>query len=65
MTDVWIMEAKKRGIKLAINTDAHSEEGLDFISLGVITARRGWLEPADVANTFSLQELIYSLKLPS
>lgn len=64
LTDVWIMEAKKRGVKLVINTDAHSEGGLDLISLGVITARRGWLEPADVVNTFSLQELVHSLKLP-
>lgn len=64
LTDIWIREAKKRGIKLVINTDAHSEEGLDLISLGVITARRGWLEPADVVNTLSLPELIQNLKLP-
>jgi len=57
LTDVWIMEARKRGIKLVINTDAHHKEGLDMISLGVITARRGWLEKKDVINTLTLNEL--------
>jgi len=64
LTDIWIMEARKRGVKMVINTDAHNKEGLDFISLGVITARRGWLEPADVINTLSAEELIHSLKSP-
>jgi len=62
LTDIWIMEAKKRGVKLVIDTDAHHKEGLNFISLGVITARRGWLEKEDVINTLALNELLEILK---
>ena len=62
LTDIWIMEAKKKGVKLVIDTDAHHKEGLDLISLGVITARRGWLEKNDVINTLSLNELLKILK---
>jgi len=62
LTDYWAMEAKKRGVKIAINTDAHSKESLDFIKLGVITARRGWLEKEDVVNTLPLDELLEQLK---
>ncbi|HHF98902.1 MAG TPA: DNA polymerase/3'-5' exonuclease PolX [Candidatus Aerophobetes bacterium] len=62
LTDYWAMEAKKRGVKIVINTDAHSRDSLDFIKLGVITARRGWLEKQDVINTLSLKELLKELK---
>lgn len=62
LTDQWAMEAKKRGVKMVINTDAHSADSLAFIKLGVITARRGWLEKEDVINTLSLDELLKRLK---
>jgi len=62
LEDYWSMEAKRRGIKMVINTDAHSKESLDFIRLGVITARRGWLEKEDVVNTLSLDDLLRLLK---
>jgi len=62
LTDYWAMEAKKRGIKIVINTDAHSKGSLDYMKLGVITARRGWLEKKDVMNTLPLNELLTQLK---
>ena len=58
LTDIWIREAKRRGVKMVIATDAHSIGGLDLISFGVITGRRGWLESADVINTLSLKNLL-------
>ena len=58
LTDIWIREAKRRGVKMVIATDAHNIKGLDLISFGVITARRGWLESADVINTLSLKDLL-------
>ncbi|MEA3485231.1 MAG: DNA polymerase/3'-5' exonuclease PolX [Candidatus Aerophobetes bacterium] len=61
LTDTWIMEAKKRGIKLVINTDAHNKDGLDLIPFGVITARRGWLEAKDVINTLPLKDLLKTI----
>jgi DNA polymerase (family 10) len=49
--------AKDIGVMVAISTDAHSTSHLDYMRLGVGQARRGWLEPADVINTRSLQDL--------
>jgi DNA polymerase (family 10) len=49
--------AKEQGIKIAINTDAHSTRELRFISAGINQARRGWLGAKDVLNTHSLAAL--------
>jgi DNA polymerase (family X) len=50
--------AKELGIKIAINTDAHSIHELEFISAGINQARRGWLERADVLNTLPVSQLL-------
>ena len=55
-------KAKENGVKLAISTDSHSLNHLDFITFGVDTARRGWIEKKDVVNTLSLNELLKFLK---
>jgi DNA polymerase (family 10) len=57
LSDEHAKQAKELGIRIAINTDAHSIRELDFISLGVNQARRAWLEPNDVLNTFTLKRL--------
>jgi DNA polymerase (family 10) len=57
LSDVWCKAAKEAGVKLAISTDAHGTEQLDFMRLGVGQARRGWLEAHDVLNTRSWSEL--------
>jgi DNA polymerase (family X) len=49
--------AKEMGLKLAISTDTHRITDLDYMRFGVNQARRGWLEPEDVINTRSLDEL--------
>ncbi len=49
--------AKEKKVKLFINPDAHSLEGLDEYRFGVNVARKGWLEKADVANTLSRKDM--------
>ena len=46
-----IRAAKARGARFIISTDAHHPKHLANMRYGVITARRGWLGPADVMNT--------------
>lgn len=46
--------AKRRGVKTGINPDAHSARALDVVEYGVCMARKGWLEPSDVVNTWTL-----------
>jgi len=45
--------AKGLGVPVAINPDAHSIRGLSDIAYGVMTARKGWIEPNDTLNTLS------------
>ncbi|MEM2944352.1 MAG: DNA polymerase/3'-5' exonuclease PolX [Methanomassiliicoccales archaeon] len=63
LNDVNIKLAKDMGSVMAIGTDAHSIDQLDYLLFGVATGRRGWLESKDVMNTLSLEELESKLKL--
>jgi DNA polymerase (family 10) len=53
--------AKSKGVKCAINCDAHRFEHAGFLRLGAGIARKGWLEKADVVNTLPLEELLKEL----
>ena len=63
LNDVYCRMAKDKGVQLAIETDAHSIDGLEFMNLGVDVARRGWLEEKDIVNTLPLNELLKRLKI--
>ncbi|UCE91372.1 MAG: DNA polymerase/3'-5' exonuclease PolX [Methanobacteriota archaeon] len=52
LRDVHCRLAKEHGVPVAIGTDSHSVRHLEYLELGTITARRGWLEKGDVLNTF-------------
>lgn len=46
--------AKEKGVKIAINPDAHNTDGLRDVTFGVGIARKGWLEPSDIINCWSV-----------
>jgi DNA polymerase (family 10) len=54
--------AVQAGVKLAIDTDAHSRAALDYMRFGVMNARRGWATADDVVNTRRWPELKQLLK---
>lgn len=58
LNDLHCRKAKDMGVKLAIGTDSHRLEQMDRVQLGLGVARRGWLEPADVVNTWTVDELV-------
>ena len=45
--------AKQKGVKIAINPDAHNLRGLQHVKYGVRMARKGWLTHSDIVNTYS------------
>lgn len=47
----WIREARKRKIKFAISTDAHSINGMKNLKFGVGIARRGWVRRPEILNS--------------
>ncbi|MFP4529075.1 MAG: PHP domain-containing protein, partial [Candidatus Kapaibacterium sp.] len=57
LDDVHCKAAKEAGVKIAIGTDSHSTQDLDFMRNSVAYARRGWLEKSDVVNTRTWTEL--------
>jgi len=50
--------AVEAGCRLTIDSDAHRTEELAGIRWGVAQARRGWVEPAVVANTWSREAFL-------
>lgn len=50
-------EAKAKGVRTAINPDAHSVDGLDDVQYGVAVARKGWLGVEDVVNAWGVDEV--------
>jgi DNA polymerase (family X) len=54
--------AREAGVQVAINTDAHSQLELANVQLGILTARRGWLEAKDVLNTLGASEVLTQLR---
>jgi DNA polymerase (family 10) len=53
--------AKSKGVKCAINCDAHRFEHVGFLRLGAGIARKGWLTKEDVVNTLPLKALLKEL----
>ena len=49
--------AKEKKVKIFVNPDAHTAEGLSDIRYGVGIARKGWLECDDVVNTWALKKV--------
>ena len=59
----WWPLAKEKGVKCAINPDAHSVSGLQDLIFGVGAARKGWLTREDVINTLPLARVEEALKI--
>lgn len=57
LPDIWCKKAKEKGVMLAIGSDSHFPEQLEFMKFGVFVARRGWLEKENLLNTYGYNEL--------
>jgi DNA polymerase (family 10) len=53
----WWPLAKEKGVKCAINPDAHHVTQLQFLRFGIGTARKGWLTRSDVVNCLPLGKI--------
>jgi DNA polymerase (family X) len=62
LEDIYARRAAELGILISINTDAHSPEDMDKIHFGIANAKRGWLEPKHVINTWESERLLSWLK---
>ena len=53
----WWPLAKEKGVKCAINPDAHTVAGIEDLIYGVGIARKGWLTKDDVINCLPLGKI--------
>ena len=61
LKDEHIKKCVEKGVKMVIDTDAHSDLHLGFLDLGVSQARRGWATADDILNTLSLKDFLKAL----
>ena len=62
LNDNYCQLAKKEGVRICINTDAHNRIDVAQMSHGIAQARRGWVEAKDVINTLPRDPLIKLIK---
>ncbi|MED3661994.1 DNA polymerase/3'-5' exonuclease PolX [Ureibacillus sp. FSL K6-8385] len=48
--------AMELGVPIAINTDAHAIEQLDYMAIGTMYAQKAWLKKELVVNTWSVEQ---------
>lgn len=63
LPDDLIKSAILWGVKLVINSDAHSIDQLNFMKYGVDNARRGWAEKKDILNTLPYEKFVKQLSM--
>ncbi len=58
LNEAHARRATEWGCLLAINTDAHRPEHFDLRAYGLGVARRGWVTPANVVNTWDVDQVL-------
>jgi len=62
LKDEYIRQAVDLGVKLSVDSDAHSVYHFRYLEFGLSGARRGWATKNDVINTRSWEEMLGLLK---
>lgn len=56
LPDALVYDARSKGLKFIIDTDAHAVEHMDLMRYGVSVARRGWAQKRDILNTLGYND---------
>ena len=59
----WWKLAAEKGVRCAINPDAHRTDGLQYLFYGIKIARKGWLTRDNVINCLPLDEITEALAI--
>ena len=62
LRDQHLRQAKAKGVKFIINTDAHHTSHLEKIRFGILQLRRAWLTRHDVLNTLPPAEFAKAVR---
>ncbi|MCS7183970.1 MAG: DNA polymerase/3'-5' exonuclease PolX [Patescibacteria group bacterium] len=62
LKDEHIRKCVEIGVRMVIDSDAHSVLHLKFLNLGIAQARRGWAKSENILNTLPLKDFLKKLK---
>ncbi len=62
LKDEYIRRCVKGGVKMAIDSDAHSKDQFSVLEFGIAQARRGWAAKNDIINAWPLEKMLAMLK---
>ncbi len=62
LRDTHLASALARGVKIAIDTDAHDAPHFDFLVYGILTARRAGMRAEQCINTWAADDLLAWVK---
>ena len=60
--DEYIRKCVEAGVKMSIDSDAHSVKHFQYLSCGIAQARRGWAEKKDIINAWPVDKMLTMLK---
>ena len=60
--DDYIKKCVEAGVKMSIDSDAHSASHFKYLEHGIAQARRGWAEKKDIINAWPLEKMLKMLK---
>ena len=58
LKDEHIRQARRHGVRFAVDSDAHSVPQLGYVRYATLTARRGWVTPDEVVNAWPYERLV-------
>ena len=62
LKDEYIRMCVAAGVKMSIDSDAHSPTHFPYLAYGIAQARRGWAERGDIINAWPLGKMLSFLK---
>ncbi|MDO8523259.1 MAG: DNA polymerase/3'-5' exonuclease PolX [bacterium] len=60
--DEYIKKCVLAGVKMSIDSDAHSKAHYKFLEFGIAQARRGWAEKKNIINAWPVDKMLKMLK---
>jgi len=62
LNDAYIRKCVDAGVKMSIDSDAHSTKHFSVLEYGIAQARRGWAEKKDIINAWPVEKMLSYLK---
>ncbi|MBI4033971.1 MAG: DNA polymerase/3'-5' exonuclease PolX [Candidatus Brennerbacteria bacterium] len=62
LKDEYVRKCVEAGVKMSIDSDAHSVVHFQYLELGIAQARRGWATKNDIINAWPLEKMLEMLK---